>query len=158
MDNLLRPFLVNVETEATLWANTYNGTLNNVFALQDSISQSVVAALNIALLGDTVNQYKEKNSDAYNSFLLGNYFFEKRGKENYEKAIDYYKKAINFDPNYAQAWVALSSVHGAQAMSEFIPVDEGYRMALQEVEKALKLDPNLARAYSRFGWIKLNYD
>ena len=150
--------LVNVETEATLWANTYNGTLNNVFALQDSISQSVVAALNIALLGDTVNQYKEKNSDAYNSFLLGNYFFEKRGKENYEKAIDYYKKAINFDPNYAQAWVALSSVHGAQAMSEFIPVDEGYRMALQEVEKALKLDPNLARAYSRFGWIKLNYD
>ena len=150
--------LVNVTTNATLWSDIYNGTLNNIFALQDSISQSVVAALNITLLGDTVNQYKEKNSDAYNLFLLGNYFFEKRGKDNYEKAIDYYKKAISIDPKYAQAWVALSSVHGEQAMSELIPEDDGYSIARQEVEKALKLDPNLASAYSRLGWIKLNYD
>ncbi len=151
--------LVNVETDATLWSNIYNGTLNNIFALQDSISSSVVKALNITLLGkDTVKQYRETNPDAYNAYLLGNYFLDARGKENYEKAIDYYKKAISIDPKYAQAWVGLSSVHGMQTISELIPVDEGYRIARQEVEKALELDPNLASAHSRLGWIKLNYD
>jgi adenylate cyclase len=151
--------LVNVETDATLWSNIYNGTLDNIFALQDSISGSVAEALRVALLGkDAIAAVQKTNPEAYNAYLLGNHFFELRGKENWEKAAGYYEQSLKIDSGYAPAWVSLSLVHFSQADQSYVPVDVGYLKARQEAEKALAIDPNLARAYARMGWIKQSYD
>jgi serine/threonine protein kinase len=151
--------LVNVETDATLWSNTYDGTLGNIFALQDSISGSVAEALKAVLLGKDVAAPEQKtNPEAYNYYLLGKHFYDLRGKENLERAADYYKKALSIDSSYAPAWVGLSIVHSRQADKTYVPVDEGYAMSRQEVEKALELNPNLASAYASMGWIKWAYD
>ena len=160
-DNTLRisADLVNVDNESTLWSNTYDGTLNNIFALQDSISHSVAKALNAALLGKEA-EVTEKGTDpeAYNEFLLGKHFFDLRGNENFEMAAGYYEKALAIDSNYAPAWVGLASTHSALADNGNMPMIEGYRKARQEVEKALLLDSDLAEAYSFLGWIKWSYD
>ena len=160
-DNTLRisADLVNVDNESTLWSNTYDGTLKNIFALQDSISHSVAKALDAALLGKEA-EVSEKGTDpeAYNEFLLGKHFFDLRGKENFEMASSHYKKALAIDSNYAPAWVGLASTHSALADNGNMPMIEGYRKARQEVEEALQLDPNLAEAYSFLGWIKWSYD
>ncbi|MGB8319146.1 MAG: protein kinase, partial [Ignavibacteriaceae bacterium] len=151
--------LVNVETDATLWSNTYDGTMNNIFALQDSISDNVAEALNAALLGKEAAMTEQKTDPtAYNNFLLGNHFFNLKGKENWRRAEEYYRKALSIDSGYAPAWIGLSNVHGSQADYGYIPVDEGYTKALKEVEIALKLYPNLADAYANLGWIKIIYD
>jgi tetratricopeptide (TPR) repeat protein len=75
-----------------------------------------------------------------------------------KKAIDYFEQAIRVDPNFARAWVGLSSAHGGQADRGYLPVDEGYNKSRKEEEKALALDANLAVAHARIGWIKTNYD
>jgi TolB-like protein/predicted Ser/Thr protein kinase/lipoprotein NlpI len=151
--------LVNVESDATLWSNTYDGKLENIFALQDSISRSVADALKIALLGkENATVQRKSNPEAYNAYLLGKHFYDLRGKENFQKAINYYKLALSIDPNYAPAWVGLSWTHIRQADRAYVPVDEGYRKARQEVNKALALDPILANAYAQVGWIKWAYD
>jgi TolB-like protein/Tfp pilus assembly protein PilF len=151
--------LVDVETDAHLWSDTYDGTLENIFALQDSISVSVAEALKVALLGkETASQHQETDPEAYNAYLLGKHFFGLRGKENHEKAAGYFEKALSIDSRYAPGWVGLSAVHCSQADFGYAPVDEGYSKARQEALKALELDPNLADAQSRMGWIKQSYD
>ena len=151
--------LVNVETDATLWSDSYDGTLNNIFALQDSISGNVAEALNAALLGkEAVKPEQKTDPEAYNNYLLGNHFFDLQGKENLKKAEDYYKKALLIDSGYAPAWVGLSRVHSFQADLAYVPVDDGYAEARNEAEKALKLNPNIASAYGSLGWIRTKYD
>jgi TolB-like protein/Tfp pilus assembly protein PilF len=151
--------LIDVETDAHLWSQTYDGTLDNIFALQDSISGSVAEALKIALLGkESATQQQETDPEAYNAYLLGKHFFDSYGKENWEKAEGYYEKALSIDPGYAPAWVELSWVHSAQADYGYLPVDEGYQKSRKEAEKALELEPNLADAHARMGWIKRIYD
>jgi serine/threonine protein kinase len=151
--------LVNVETDATLWSNTYDGTMNNIFALQDSITSSVAEALRAALLGKETEETEQKTDpDAYNDFLLGNHFYGLRDKENLEKAKEYYEKALSIDSTYAPAWVGLSAVHHSQADYAYVPVNDGYPKALKEVETAIKLNPKLADAYAQLGWIKWSYD
>ncbi len=151
--------LVNVETDATLWSNTYNGTMNNIFALQDSISGNVADALNAALLGSNKSATEKKTDpEAYNDYLLGNHFRDLGGNENFEKAEEYYYKALSIDSTYAPAWVGLSSVHGSQASNGYLPVNEGYKNARNEIDKALQLNANLADAYAQLGNIKSNHD
>jgi serine/threonine protein kinase/tetratricopeptide (TPR) repeat protein len=149
--------LIDVETDAHLWSDTYDGTMDNVFAVQDTISRSVAEALNIALLGKE-DVRKNSSPEAYNAYLLGNHFFDLRGRENLEKSIGYYKYALSIDSNYAHAWERLAAVHSTQADNGYVAVDEGYRQARQEAERALGLDPNLADAHVRMGWIQLSYD
>ena len=151
--------LINVDKDATLWSNTYDGKMDNIFALQDSISHSVAEALNVALLGkETTVQVQKTDPEAYNAYLLGKHFFDLGDKENLEKAAGYYEQALSIDPGYAPAWVELSRVHISLADQIYVHVDVGYSKARQELEKALELNPNLADAYSGLGWIKALYD
>ncbi|MEO8167532.1 MAG: protein kinase [bacterium] len=151
--------LIDVETDAHLWSEIYDGTLKNIFALQDSIAGSVAEALKVALLGKN-SETKKRGTDpeAYNAYLLGKHFYAQRSKSNWEKAESYYEKALSIDPSYAPAWVGLSKVHSSQADLGFKPVDESFRKAREEAEKALTLDSNFADAYSQMGWIKRGYD
>ncbi len=150
--------LVNVKTDATLWSGIYNGTMKNIFALQDSISDNVAEALNAALLGIKASSTEQKTDpDAYNDYLLGNHFYELEGKEYWNKAEEYYEKAIAIDSNYAPAWVGLSIVHSNQADNGYVRVDVGYRKARKEIRKALELNPNLADVYAQLGNIKSSH-
>ena len=159
-DNLrISADLVNIKTDATLWSNTYNGTMNNIFALQDSISGNVAEALNAALLGKGAEKPEQKTDpEAYNDYLLGNHFYDLRGKENWEKAEGYYETALSIDSSYAPAWVGLSNVHLNQANYGYIPNVEGTNKSIREAKKALGLNPNLADAYAQIGTIKSTYD
>ena len=159
--NLLRitAQLINTVTDTHIWSKIYDGTLENIFSLQDSISNSVAEALNIALLNEKHQAHKRViNPEAYDNYLLGKHFINLRGKENWEKAADYFEKVISIDSGYAPAWMELSKVHSNMADNGYMPTDEGYRKARQEITKSLELDPKLAVAHSQMGWIKRAYD
>ena len=162
-DNLrISANLVNAETDAMLWSDTYNGTMKNIFALQDSISGSVADALDAVLKVNNAKEPEKKtNPDAYNAFLLGNHFYDLAGKEDFERAINYYEQALVIDSNYAPAWVGLSKVHFSQGYMGYLSGSEMincYSKARSEAQKALLLNPNLVEAYEVIGWIKMGYD
>jgi tetratricopeptide (TPR) repeat protein len=147
-----------VATDSHLWSQTYDRQMENIFAVQDDIAGSVAGALKVALEGDQSPKVQKTKPEAFNAYLQGRYFSDRRSKEDLEKAIGYYEQALQIDPNYARAWAGLSAVHSAQADRGYVPVDEGNGKARKEAEKALKLDPSLAEAYASMGWIKTIYD
>jgi TolB-like protein len=149
--------LIEVATDSNLWSQTYDRQMENIFAVQDDIALSVAGALKATLEGEPAKT-KETNPEAYNAYLQGRYFLDRRNKEDLEKAIRYYEQALRIDPNYARAWAGLSAVHFRQGDWGYVPLDEAYAKARKEAEKALELVPNLAEAYVQVGQIKIVYD
>jgi tetratricopeptide (TPR) repeat protein len=131
-----------------------------VFAVQEDIARAVANTLRVKLLGATpvalsVGTY---NPEAYNAYLLGRYFFERRDRKSLEKALGYYEQAITLDPRYALAWAQIALLRANQADRGYLPIKEGYEKARAAAERALALDPNLADANLAFAWIKATYD
>ncbi|HKJ81411.1 MAG TPA: protein kinase, partial [Ignavibacteriaceae bacterium] len=151
--------LVNAETNATVWSNSYNGTMSNIFALQDSISGNVAEALNATLLGsERVSTEQETNPKAYNLYLLGNHFYTLYSIDNFKKAIEYYEQALSVDSTYLPVRAALNKVRLTQVSMGQVPLYQNYIKIRKEVDKILLLNPNYADAYVMMGLIKEMYD
>ena len=150
--------LIETATDSHLWSETYDRKMENIFAVQDDIASSVAGALKLTLEGAKSPKAKQTGPEAYNAYLQGRYFYDRHSKEDLEKAIGYFKQALQMDPNYARAWVGLSRVHNSQADIGYMPLDQGYEKARKEAQKALELNSNSAEAYSQLGWISSNYD
>ena len=150
--------LISAEDGFHKWSETYDRELNDIFAVQEEISRKVAEALKVKLLDQKVSLTQNKNGDAYSAYLQGQYFNDRLTTEDLQKAITYYQKAIEIDPNYAPAWTGLARIYRIQANRGELENDEGYRKAREAVEKAFVLDENLAAAHSEKGWIKRSYD
>jgi tetratricopeptide (TPR) repeat protein len=90
--------------------------------------------------------------------LQGRFFLERRGKEDLERSVDYFRRSRERDPEYAPAWAGLSRAYANQADNGFVPAADGYRRAREAAEKALALDPQLVDAHLAMGWIQQGYD
>ena len=157
-DLRIKAELIDVTTDSPLWTQTYDRKMDNIFAVQDEIASSVAGALKSTLEGGRPPATRQVNTEAYNAYLQGNFFFNRKSKEDLEKACDYYERALRIDPRYARAWAGLSAANMEQANRGYVPVDEGFGKARKEVEKALELDPNLAAAYLFRSGIRIVYD
>ncbi len=141
-----------------IWSETYDRELNDIFEVQDEIARSVAGALEVTLLGNKRSASQTKNTEAYNAFLLGRYFYRRQTKENLTKAIIHYQQALELDPEYARAWAGLGASLAYQAGLGYVPSEEGFSRARAAVERALVLDENLAYAHAIKGWIQMTYD
>ncbi|RPH63481.1 MAG: hypothetical protein EHM89_03895 [Acidobacteria bacterium] len=142
-----------------VWSETYDRTLDDIFVVQDDIAGAVVEALQVTLLGTALaTRSKPQDPEAYNLALQGRYFLARRGRQDLERAIDYFRQSLQRDPGYAPAWAGLSQAYARQADSGFVPVADGYRRARKAAEKALELDPQLVDAHLAMGWIHMVYD
>jgi tetratricopeptide (TPR) repeat protein len=144
-----------------LWSETYDRTLDDIFVVQDDIAGEVVKALKLTLLGTALTaRSKPQDPEAYNLALQGRFFLDRRGQQDIERSVDYFRQALERDPDYAPAWAGLSEAYALQADSGFIPVADGYRQAREAAEKALRdtlaLDPGLQEARLRLGKLLLD--
>jgi len=136
-----------------LWSETYDRSLDNIFAIQDEISAAVVDALKIELLGEAPKA-AVANPEAYALVLKGRYLHAKWGKENFAKAIEAYQQALAIDPAYAAAWSDLADTYLSQTRSGYRSQDEGLALSRNAAEKALSLDPMLASAWAALAMIQ----
>ncbi len=150
--------LVSAADGFHLWSAEYDRELDDIFAVQDDIARSVSGALKLKLLGNRPTPPRTGNAEAYNLYLQGKYFLDRRTRDDTEKAVSYYEQSLRLDPGYARAWTGLAAAHQAQADRNEIPIAEGYRKAREEVQKALELEPSLAEAHAELGQIRTTYD
>ena len=103
--------LIDAATGHHLWAERYDGLVGDVFTLQDMITEKIVSALAVKLTSGEQEQVDRKYTDnisAYDAFLQGRAHYVRRSPDDYAEAVSYFKKAVALDPNYGQAYAALS--------------------------------------------------
>ena len=165
--------LVSVADSSHLWSETYDRTLEDIFAVQDDIARSVVKELRTTLLGkaadsnasgeakaDVARAAKGRGTDpeAHRLYLLGRHLFERLNRDDTSRAIEYLKLALALDPEFALGWTELGRAYAREADRGWVPAEEGYRRAREATERALTLEPDLAEGHAGIGWIQMYRD
>ena len=148
--------LIKVSDGYQLWSETYHREMNDIFAVQEEIARAVAGALKVTLSGGkgVMPAAKGPSAEAYNAYLQGRYFFERRTKANVEKAVGYFEQATRIDPNYAAAWAWLAESRSREAVTGSVDPKATYELARQAAQRALTLEPNLGDAHAAMAWIQ----
>jgi TolB-like protein/class 3 adenylate cyclase/TolA-binding protein len=137
--------LIDATTGHHLWAERYDGRIGDVFALQDKITQKIVAALAVKLTGGEQEQVARKETDniaAYDAFLQGWEYYRRRTPDDWAKAASYFNEAIELDLNYSRAHAALGSLYFWSTRYRWssslgLATHEVYKLASKHTQKAL---------------------
>ncbi|NIM90715.1 MAG: protein kinase [Candidatus Aminicenantes bacterium] len=153
--------LINIADESLIWSEQYNRELKDVFAIQDEISLAIVDMLKVGLLGEEKTVLLRRHTEdieAYNLYLKGNWFFSRRTKENLNKALEYFEKAIGRDPNYALAYTGLAYTYGMIGDYGYMAPKAAFSMAKEAALKALEIDDSLAEAHQALAFVKFDHE
>ena len=146
--------LINALTYAHLWADTYDRRFTDIFAVESEIAKNVADALQAKLTGSeksSIAKAPTADPEAYELYLKGRFFWNKRSGADLRKAIEYFNQAIAKDPNYALAYAGLADSllllpnYGSASTQESVPP------ARAALRKALELDDSLAEAHASSG-------
>lgn len=142
--------LINIDDEKTLWAESFNEDFRDIFTMQDVISERVARSLTKNLTNNQkllLEQHATNNPAAYQAYALGIYFWNTRTKDGLLKAVDYFKQAIEIDPNYAYAYAGLADSYTMLAYYHYDNSGEMYLPAKEAAIKAINLDATISEAY-----------
>jgi TolB-like protein/Tfp pilus assembly protein PilF len=153
--------LINATNDAHLWADIYDRKLTDIFAVESEIAKTIADTLQAKLTGSELKAMAKAptgNSEAYELYVKGRFFWNKRTGPDLRKAIGYFNQAISKDPNYALAYAGLADSYlllpalGAASPQDSIP------QAKAAAKHALELDDTLAEAHASSGRILSGYD
>ncbi len=148
--------LIKVADGYHLWSERFDRDMEDVFAIQDEISLAIVDKLKVGLLGEEkaklVNRHTE-NLDAYNLYLRGRWFWNKRTDKGLGKAIECFEKAIEVAPDYALAYAGMADAYNDFLNYSLSPPVDAYPKAKEAALKALELDDALPEAHAALGFI-----
>ena len=153
--------LINALTDAHLWAETFDRKLTDIFAVESEIAKTIADTLQAKLTGSEKTAMSKKptaNPEAYELYLKGRFFWNKRTSADLRKAVDYFNQAIAKDSNYALAYAGLADAfamypdYGVEA-----PAD-AYPRAKSAAMKALELDNTLGQPHAALGLVYANFE
>jgi len=145
--------LIQASTDKHLWAESYEGDLRDTLALQKKVARAIAEQIRIKLTPQeqaVLKNVKVVNPEAYEAYLKGRYFWNKRTADGLKKAIDYFNQAIEKDPNYAQAYTGLADSYALLGDWEYgvLAPKEAFPRAKAAATKALELDNTLGEAHT----------
>jgi DNA-binding winged helix-turn-helix (wHTH) protein/TolB-like protein/Tfp pilus assembly protein PilF len=152
--------LLRVGDGALLWSGKFDEKFTDMFAVQDSISQEVAAALTWNLSRADRQLLTKRHTDnvqAYQLYLKGRYFWNKRTGPDLERAIACFEQAVNLDPTYALAYSGLADCYAVLGYYTNHPFDETFPKAKALAEKALEIDSSLAEPHATLGLAQSYY-
>lgn len=148
--------LVNTADGYQVWAETYDGSLEDVFELQDNIALQVVRALRVNLLEqtETIVEQQTTDSEAHSLYLKGLHHWNKRNPENVEKAAECFNQALEIDSGYSSAQCALSHCYAFMGSCGAMSPTKAYARALEYAMTAIENNPKNAEAHLAIANIK----
>ena len=153
--------LLRVADGASLWAEQYDEQFTNIFALQDSISAQAARSLTLQLTGGEtalMRKHATENAAAYDEYLQGRFFWNKRNTAGFKKAIEHFERALAVDPDYALAYAGLADCYIRLNDYDAPMAQESVPKGREAVTKALAIDDSLAEAHATLGFIKFRHD
>jgi TolB-like protein/lipopolysaccharide biosynthesis regulator YciM len=143
--------LIDALRDVYVWAETYRGTMKDIFDIQEKVAAEIVQALQLRLSPDERQNLKKRfteNTEAYQLYLQGRFFWNKRSEKGLKTAIRYFEQAIEKDPHYALAWAGIADSYSVLGEFGNIPRKELYPKAEAAVKKALEIDNRLAEVHT----------
>jgi serine/threonine-protein kinase len=161
-DNLrITAQLTSTEDGRLVWSERYDRKLDDVFAIQDDISRTIVAKLRSTSFADVVTPLSDRHTEsveAYGLYLRGRFAWNKRTFDGVDEGIEYFKAAIAADPSYALAYTGLADSYALGIDYRNVPVQEGFEKAKFYARRAIELDDTLAEAHASLAWSLFIYD
>ena len=150
--------LIDAATDAHLWADRYDRTLDDAFAIQSDVAKNIVAAVGAALSSAESRGMTETptaNAEAYRLYLQGREYWIRPGRlqQDYEAAQQLYERALALDPDFALAHVALAEAHALMYLLRYDPSPVRLTRAIAEAEAAIRLDPDSPKAHEAAGMV-----
>jgi TolB-like protein/Flp pilus assembly protein TadD len=151
--------LVDATTGSQLWGQEYERKLADVIAVKQALVREVTEKLRLKLTGEQQQRLTQRdttNPEAYQFYLRGRYYWNKRTAENVTKAMEQFQQAADKDPNYALAYVGLGDSYVLLENYAGTPANETLPKAKAFAERALQLDNSLAEAHTSLGYVYNN--
>jgi len=152
--------LVRVDDGSQLWGEQYQCELADLIQIQEDITGEIAKRLRLRLTGEEQRELTKRyteNSEAYQLYSKGAYFWNRRTEQDNQRAINYFRQAVEKDPNYARAYAMLSHCYVLPAVFEHENRKQMFSQARMAADKALRIDDTLAEAHAALAQIEF-YD
>jgi TolB-like protein/Tfp pilus assembly protein PilF len=155
--------LIQVSDQSHTWAEDYDRDLRDILALQSDVAGAIAQQIRLKLTPEQharLQNVRAVNPEAFENYLKGRFFWNKRSVEGHQKAIEYFQKAVTLDPNYAQAYAGLADAYAllGSRPNSVLPRREAMNRAREAAQKALSFNESLADAHASLGFVKMHYD
>jgi DNA-binding winged helix-turn-helix (wHTH) protein/TolB-like protein/Flp pilus assembly protein TadD len=158
--------LVRTSDGAPLWADRFDEQFTHVFAVEDAIAGKVAQAMIRTMAGAAEQKHLTpnfprrytENNEAYQAYLKGRHFWNKRTTTSFEQAVAHFQQAIRLDPNYALAYVGLADTYTLLSFFTIAAPNDVFPKAKAAANRALAIDPTLAEAYVALGQVESVYE
>ena len=158
---VIKTELIKVADGSQIWGDEYNSSVTDIFSVQDEVSRKISQSLRLRLTGEDEEKLAKrytKDAEAYQLYLKGRYFWNKRNEEGFRNGIEYFKRAEEKDPTFALAFSGLADSYALLCdIGVAKPVEEMPK-AKAAAQKAVDADPTLAEAYTSRAFVRLAYD
>lgn len=150
--------LIQARDQTHVWAKSYESELKDVIGVQRDVAQAIAAEITSRTV--KLNTAPQVKPDAYDAFLRGRYFWNKRGVDSLQKSMAYFKEAIQRDPTYAPPYAGLADAYSllGSAQTGAMPPKIAFPLAKAAAQKAVSLDASLAEPHTSLGYIELVYE
>jgi len=152
--------LVDATDGRSMWSQTYDRELKDVFAVQAEIAQAVADSLRAALLGGSRNATRVATQSvaAHDAYLRGHQYFDRYDTESFRIALKFFDEAVRLDPGYAQAYAERAETWSWLSDQTSDDVEAARAAARRDAEKAVALAPELSDAHTALGWVRFFLD
>jgi tetratricopeptide (TPR) repeat protein len=158
---IIKTELIDVSDGSQLWGAEYNNNLSDIFSVQDEIARKISETLRLQLTGadeERLAKRYTKDTEAYELYLKGRYFWNRRDEAGLKNGIKYFQAAEEKDPNYALAYSGLADSYALLCDIGVVKPADEMTKAKAAAQKAVDIDPSLAEAYTSRAFVKLAYD
>jgi TolB-like protein/DNA-binding winged helix-turn-helix (wHTH) protein/Flp pilus assembly protein TadD len=148
--------LIQAQNQTDLWTESYDRELKDLLAVQDSVVQSIASQIHIALSDEQKTRLaspRQSTPDAYEAYLKGRYYWNKRTADGMQKAEHYFQQAVDSDPTYAAAYSGLADCNSGLMWHGFKSPAEAFPKAYAAARKAVEIDPQSAEAHASLGLV-----
>ncbi|HSZ09336.1 MAG TPA: winged helix-turn-helix domain-containing protein [Steroidobacteraceae bacterium] len=148
--------LIRVPADQHIWAHSYEGDIRDTLVLQNQVARAIADQIRVTVGNEGhAGSPKTVNAEAYDSYLKGRYYWNKRTDEGLKQAIDYFKRSISIDPSNAEAYSGLADTYALAGDWEYgiLPPAEAFPLARAAANEALALNDRLGEAHTSLAFV-----
>ena len=153
--------LIRVHDGLQLWADTFDRQFTDIFALEDALSEMAAQSIRLRLTGEETRKFAKRateNPAAYEAYMKGRYFWNKRTQSGLNKGLEYFRQAIKLDPTCAEAYVGIADSYATLGLYSVLAPKQSFSAAKDAATRALEMDDSLAAAHATMGFLHFYYD